>query len=376
MKTKGAAGAIGDAGTLTAETMVSDWVGYGDAVDYKAFTVESGASLVFDVEASDAVKFTVWSLTGTAGKYSLKSVGNVTPKKDKATGQYAGSTKAMLLNPGTYYLSVQSTNAAKGGSADYTVALNAKSAFFTEGDNSDDAWANAPALAAGERLADWVGFGDAVDCRTIAVDEKGGFYSFDLSGAENGVKMTVYSVDAKGKLKSVKSVSATAKKPSISTGALALVGGGTYVLAVEATGAKKAQNSHYTVTMTEEGVFTGTGNNSWETATLLDGDFAGCLGKGGDTVDYFDLSSWENGLTLEMEAGSVKASFYDANKKAVKLASVEYANRTSKAGVASLTLKDGDKLTDVIRMAAVDESVKYLKIEAAGTGMNKYSLLA
>ena len=75
-----------------------------------------------------------------------------------------------------------------------------------------------------------------------------------------------------------------------------------------------------------------------------------------------------------MEAGSVKASFFDANKKAVKLASVEYANGTSKAGVASLTLKDGDKLTDVIRMAAVDESVKYLKIEAAGTGMNQYRI--
>ena len=35
---------------------------------------------------------------------------------------------------------------------------------------------------------------------------------------------------------------------------------------------------------------------------------------------------------------------------------------------------EGDNLTDAIRMAAVD--AKYLKIEAAGTGMNKYSLLA
>ena len=38
-----------------------------------------------------------------------------------------------------------------------------------------------------------------------------------------------------------------------------------------------------------------------------------------------------------------------------------------------MTLKDGDKLTDMIRLAAVDESVKYLKIEAAGSTMAKYN---
>ena len=186
--------------------------------------------------------------------------------------------------------------------------------------------------------------------------------------------MTVFSVVG-GKLKNVKSVSATAKKPSVSTGALALAGGRTYVLAVEATGAKKAQNSHYEVTMSELGVFT-TDNNTWESAKGPVDGFAGCLGKGGDAVDYFDLTSWEGGLSLEMEAGAVKASFYDANRKAVKLPSVTYADGTSKSGVASVTLKDGDKLTDTIRMAAVDESVKYLKLEAAGSGVNTYRLLA
>jgi VCBS repeat-containing protein len=77
-----------------------------------------------------------------------------------------------------------------------------------------------------------------------------------------------------------------------------------------------------------------------------------------------------------MKGGSVKASFCDENGKAVKLPSVTYADGSAKSGVASLTLKDGDRLTDTIRMAAVDGAVKFLKIEAAGTGMNKYSLLA
>ena len=368
-----------DAGVVNNETegvIVNDWVGFGDAVDYKAFTLESAASIAFDFEAGDAAKLDVWSISGTAGKYSLKSLGNVAGKLDKNTGKYTGSTKALLLEAGTYYIGVQSTNAAKGGNANYTVALNDKSEFFTEGSNNDNEWEEAPEISTEIAMGGWVGFGDAIDYRCVTVNENGGVYSFNLTGVEDNVKMTVYSVDAKGKLKSLKSVSATAKKPNISIDSLALAGNTNYVLAVEATGAKKAQNSHYSVEMEELGVFTGMDNNDWDTATILEGDFAGCLAKGTgmDTVDYLDLSNWENGLVLSMEAGSVKASFYDENKKAVKLATVTFANETSKKGVASLTLKDGDKVNDSIQIGALDESVKYLKIEAVGTGLNSYSI--
>ncbi len=352
--------------------ILDDWVGYGDVIDYRKFTLDHAASLVFDLSATDAAKLTVWSLTGTPDKYSLKSLGNVAAKLDKATGKYAGSTKALLLEKGTYFFSVESTNAKKGGSAFYSVYLNGNSAVFTAGDNSDDGWADAPALAPGEALEDWVGFGDAVDFRKVSVAETGGFYSFDLAGAESALKLTVYTIDTKGKLKSLKSISVNAKKPALSTGPIALAEGGTYYLAVEATGAKKGESSGYTATVNELGVFTGTGNNAWENATAAEYAFEGCLGKGGDTVDYFDLTEWgENEFSLVMETGSVKASFFDASKKAVKVP-VTYANDTTKSA-ASLTLKDGDKLTDMIRLAAVDESVKYLKIEAAGSAMVKYN---
>ena len=369
----------GELGVINNETegvLVADWVGFGDTVDYNSFTLESAASIAFDFEAGDAAKLDIWTLTGTAGKYSLKSLVNVAGKLDKNTGRYTGSTKAVLLEAGTYYIGVQSTNAAKGGNADYTVVLNDKRQFFTEGSYDDNEWEEAPEISTEIAMDGWVGFGDAIDYRCVTVNENGGVYSFNLTGVEDNVKMTVYSVDAKGKLKSLKSVSATAKKPEISTGTLTLGGAGTYVVAVEATGAKKAQNSHYSVEMEELGVFTGMDNNDWNTATALDGAFNGCLGKGtdADTVDYLDLSNWNGGLVLEMEAGSVKASFYDENKKAVKLAAVTFANNTSKKGVSSLTLKDGDKVNDSIQIAALDESVKYLKIEAAGTGLNSYSI--
>ncbi|MBQ7179097.1 MAG: hypothetical protein IJS08_16905, partial [Victivallales bacterium] len=117
-------------------------------------------------------------------------------------------------------------------------------------------------------------------------------------------------------------------------------------------------------------------NNTWDGATQLNGDeFTGCLGKGGDALDCIDLAAWGNeGLRIEMEAGSVKASFYDANRNAVKVASVTYANGTSKANQASLTLKDGDKTTDSIQIGALDDNIRYIKLEAASTGMVTYHI--
>ena len=362
-----------NAPAFEANDTVTDWVGFGDAIDYRKLTIEDAARLSFSVESTDAAKFTIWTADAKTGK--LKSLQATTLTANKAKTEYSATTKELLLAEGTYYISMESTNAAKGGNADYNFAFSQKSEFFTKGDNSDDAWANAPAIAENNVVNDWVGFGDAIDYCTISISDNGGFYSFDLSGVQDNVKMTVYSVE-KGKLKQVKSVSATAKKPNISTGTIGLASGKTYVLAVEATGAKTAQNSEYSVAMSEFGVFTGLDNNTWDGAIQLNGDeFTGCLGKGIDSLDCIDLTAWENeGLRIEMEAGSVKASFYDANRKAVKVASVTYANGTQKAKLASITLKDGDKATDSIQIGALDDNIRYLKLEAASTGMVTYHI--
>ena len=355
--------------------VATDWVGFGDTVDYAQFTLECAAKITFTLDATDAVSLQVGSLTGTEGKYRLVQKGKIAPKLNATTGMYNGKLKELLLEAGTYYICVTSTKASSGGNADYTLALNKSSLFYHQGDNSDDALENAPQLAAGEELDDWVGFGDAIDFRALAVSENGGFYSFDLSNAENQLKMTVYSVDVNGKQKKVKSVSTSATKPDASTGVIALAGDLQYVLAIEATGAKLARNSAYTVVMTENGVFTGMDNNTKENATMLNGDFSGCLGKGTgvDSIDWLDVSAL-NGLEFEVESGSLKLGFYDDMGKSVKASSVAFADDSTKSKVASLTLKDGDKLTDSISIAALDDSIRYLKVEAAGNGMNSYHI--
>ena len=382
VKTKGADGAVGNVGTITAPGAViaSEWVGYGDAVDYMAFTLTSAAKLSFTVNATDEAKFTICRLESKYDKkkgvttYSVKDIQGTKLSKPKDAVEYSAVTKDQLLEAGTYYIKVESTNAKKGGNADYSVTLNGSSVFYTAGDNSDDDWQveGLPALANGDTLDNWVGFGDKIDYRALSIDANGGFYSFDLSGVEDNVKLTVYAVDtAKNKLKSVKSVTATAKKPEISTGDLCL--NGTYVIAVEAPNAAKAQNSSYTVTMTEKGTF-----KTWDTATdPLPAEIDGLLttAAGGDKFDYFDLASATvDALKFDMGSGKAKVSFFNADNKAVKATEITMADGSVKKNVSSLTLVADNATTDHFDIAALDDSIRYLKIEAATNGMNKYHL--
>ena len=97
--------------------------------------------------------------------------------KPKNAAEYSATTKELLLDAGTYYFAVESTNAAKGGNADYTVAVNDQSVFYTKGDNSDDwtdmktAGAEGAVVALDEAVTSagvliddgWVGYGDAID---------------------------------------------------------------------------------------------------------------------------------------------------------------------------------------------------------------------
>ena len=395
LKTAGAAGTVGSLGVLSAPGVViaDGWVGFGDEYDYQAFTLESAAKLVWSFGASDATKFTVNQLVAKTDKkgvttYSLKAYVPTTVKAGASV-----TTKELLLDAGTYYLGVQSTNAgksganAKGGNADYTVSLTTASEFFTKGDNSDDLWDTAPALAAGESLDDWVGFGDKIDYRMLTTDAAGGFYDFALSGAANNVKLTVYRVESKTNkkgvttysLKSVKSVTATAKKPTVSTGDLCFAADTRYVVAVEAPDAAKAKNSDYTLSMTEKAAFANRGNETWETATAPIGDFDGILtaAAGGDKFDYFDLSDVD-AFALDAGLGKIKVSFCDANRKAVKVAELAMADGSLKKNVSGLTLEAGHKTTDSFTLADVSDAMKYLKIEAATGTLNTYkiSLLA
>ena len=330
---------------------------------------------------SVALNYPGWyTVTGSFGVLN-GSVSILQGKKTVASGTIKKGVltfnkgKNVLLDSANKYTIVVK-NSDKGKSAS-KYNFNLKGQLFTTGNKTDDNWQkkDLPTLAAGKKLTDWVGYGDKIDYRKLAVDKKGGFYSFKLSGVSNKVKLTVYAKNG-NKLKQIKSITVPGKNTS--TGDLCLKG--EYYLAVEAPGAAKAQNSHYTVTMTGKGTFNHFGNETcgkatWRNATTANiGDGLLTTAAGGDKIDYFDLSAVKKQLKLDAGQGKLKVSFYDKNNKAVKVAQVKMANNSVKKNVSALILVANDKVTDRITLGALDDAIRYLKIEAATKNINTYKL--
>ena len=264
------------------ETVFHNFVGKDDPCDYVKIGLEKGANLCFSLIATDAAKFTLWKLTSEEKngkiKYSVKSLQATTLKKTMETGiYYTAQTKPILLESGEYYLSMESTNAAKGGSAYYNVTLEPENnTYFLKGDNSDD-WTDVktagPDGAVGDAgtlnadtesvIADgWVGFGDAVDYRKITV-ESAAKLSFAVEAAAP-VKFTVWKLnsktDKKGttwSLKSLQSVKISKAdgtgKFTTETASLFLKNAGEYYLSVESPDAAKGADADYTVALEKTG---------------------------------------------------------------------------------------------------------------------------
>ena len=212
MKEKGAAGHFGKLGTLSEDGVAvvsGEWVGTGDVVDYRQFKLAKATKLSFVVTSNGPVKFTVWQLNSKTDKkgvttYSLKSLQSSTLK---APGYTFADSKGLMLDAGTYYFSVESTNAAKGGGADYEVMI-AGSVFYTKGDNSDD-WTdmkenggygmvgNAGVINASNKkvLSDWVGTGDAIDYKRFKLNSAAKL-TFKLE-AGDASKFTIWILNAK-----------------------------------------------------------------------------------------------------------------------------------------------------------------------------------
>jgi len=269
MKENGGYGMVGNAGVINASNkkVLSDWVGTGDAIDYKRFKLNSAAKLTFKLEAGDASKFTIWKLNAKYDKnkkstYSLKSLQATTIKAD-----VTATTKELLLDAGTYYFSMESTNAKKGADADYTVSTG-NCVFFTRGDNSDD-WGDMKKYGPdgmvgdvgeiyediGVILDDWVGYGDVIDYKKFTLDTDATL-SFEVS-AGDAAKFTVWRLDAKYSktqvpnysLKSLASVKLNGN--SATTKAVKLTAG-EYYFSMESTNAKKGGNAAYRVSLNME----------------------------------------------------------------------------------------------------------------------------
>ena len=272
---------VPDLGTVKAAgTLVEDgWVGYGDVIDYSMFTLDVHVQMILNVEATDASKFILSKLQcSSSGKYSFKSMSSTALKLDKATKQYTLTTKKLLLEPGIYYLCMQSTNKKKGN-ADYSISIAPQSIFCTKADNSDDkpdkkkgtTWAgitadlgavNAPGMLVEDG---WVGFGDATDVAAFTL-ETAAIISFDLTASDKS-KFVIFKVTDQNTANG-KALQTTTLKLDKTKGQYAVTSkslkmeAGTYYLMMEATDAKKGSSVDYSISVSNDSIFFTKGDKS------------------------------------------------------------------------------------------------------------------
>jgi len=274
-----------------------NFVGFGDATDFARIQLDCGASISFAADATDASKFTIWQLvTGEDKKgnttYTQKSLQATTLKLDKKTGLYSMETKPLLLEAGDYYISMQSTNASKGGSAYYGLSFDEdESVFYSDADggwnnylydsktktlNPDKDYfmtteiyggASEFLLDSGVSHADetgtwnnFAGFGDDTDFGRFYL-----YHAADLCftvNATDAAKFTIWQLvegeDKKGNTTyTQKSLQATTLKYdkktelySVNTKGL-LLEKGYYYISVESTNAKKGGSAYYSIALNQ-----------------------------------------------------------------------------------------------------------------------------
>ncbi len=248
-------------GRNNGQKLCGDWVGFGDAVDYKRIPVTAKTKVVFAVESTDAARFSLNSLTMTGGDYLLKSLASSKLAKSKASGGKYVAQKEIVLETGDYYLCVESTNAEKGGDADYTVSVSSYS--FTKGNNSDDTAATAKNLGAlsGEARQkitrkvydDWVGYEDEYDYRKVTLASAARL-RFNVVSDEATVFSVCQAGGKNGSLKTLQTTKVTKGKGDAGCGATTkelLLEAGEYYFRMQSANAKKYGYSDYVVNLAD-----------------------------------------------------------------------------------------------------------------------------
>lgn len=263
------------------------------------------------------------------------------------TGKLVWKTP-LLLNFCTYELGVISADKGKIQGA-FTVTA-AGEVFKRANLVADDDWhlASAGSVGVGGSVDDWVGYSDKIDYRKLDIAVSG-IYNFNLSNLQNAVKLTVYTVTAKGALQVVKSIAVTPKfdKQGNVTGnssgaldALLLSSGKPYYLAVEATGAAKGANSDYLLNLGGtlfDNAKNALANNNWGDAGVATLDLANGLADEwvgyGDAVDFYQFQL----------SGGAKSYRFTLDADVGKAAVLTVYQATQKNGKTVLTLLKADK---------------------------------
>ncbi len=351
----------GDSYVLSTDGIeISNWVGFGDSIDFIKVDLESAAKLAFDVTGTDNIKFSIYTLSEKNGVYSLNIVQNAAVIVKSDSNSTTVTTNSLMLQSGIYYISIESTNAAKGGDANYNISVNENSVFYTKGDNSDD-WSDIKENGAngftstetisgsGELVTNgWVGYGDAIDYIKISLEDAAKL-SFSID-ADDAAKFTVYSFDEEKNTRNALqsgSLKLTDGKYVLDTAGL-LLAEGTYYIGIESTNAAMGGDATYNISVNENSVFYNHADSSksddlsdFKTAgdttyvketlavstqgELVTGSWVGY----GDAIDYIKIS-------LEDAA---KLSFSIDASDALKFTICEI-NEVNRGGVTSWSMKN------------------------------------
>ena len=253
-----------------AEGTMSNWAGFSDATDYRMFTLDSAALLRFNLTAGDKAKLVIYEAKqGKNNKWTLTSKGTVTVN---GTTVKSKSTSQKVLEVGTYFIMVKSTNATTGlgGNAYYDVTLNAGSVFYDSADRGDNSWAydkkkakineklKTTTLAAAEvadvlfdnntmseeGYSNFVGHNDKVDYARINVAAGTAEAEFKVVDTTGNATLSVYQLVG-AKLKKLDTVKITVGGAN-ATRRLSLAAGNEYFLLMTAKDTKKG-NVYYNV---------------------------------------------------------------------------------------------------------------------------------
>jgi len=258
------------------DTTFTNYIGFGDAMDFRKIELKTAAKLSFDISKTTggAAKLVVYTVNSSGKMVVANSKLTVTAKAAATDGIL--KNQAVLEKDVEYYIAIQSTDASKGKEAYYNVSLNANSVFYDDGDigtNNFDSKTkkvkedvmkeeNALALHNGEKLrldgilagdeeidhegyTNFVGTGDESDIVRIQANA-GMKLSLNVT-ATDAVSLVVYGLQKNGTLKALKTVKSKNNVAELVDFELKAKSapGGQFFLGVTSTNAKKGSAAYY-----------------------------------------------------------------------------------------------------------------------------------
>ncbi len=398
VKTAGAKGAV-DTTSISVinkpgqEVLSNGWVGYGDQDDYIQFSLDDAAKLNFNFSSSDSAYFRIYKLVEKVNPktgvktYSLKWVQTTTVKAG-----YSVMSKDLLLDKGTYYFRVTSSNASKGGNAEYDISLNEISKFFTKGDKATDGvtalnddWTDVKSkgatsaeldknslgkLTKDSKVNGWVGFGDTSDYMEFKLDTAANI-SFDVTSSD-ATRVVIYKlVENKNGTYTLKALQTTTlSKLANGTGYSKTTKGlnmaaGTYYVRVYSTNAAKGGDASYSLQVNSATRFYAeAGDNSDDTWKLAQATDSTMLKKNANTalngwVGYSDASDYEK-LQLD-ESGKVTLKLDAATAQAIDNKELKITVLDEKGKAVAMTWNTvNDTFTSDLKLA--DDAICYVGV--------------